>query len=113
MTIRNRVVSIIAIVVTAGVLAKWSIVSARQQPAEPQTTGESATQLADGRWLLLGGESAKSVARRGAIADPATGAITNVDQSMTVPRAGHTATLLPDGTVLIVGGRSGSGQLAQ
>ena len=62
--------------------------------------GQSATQLPDGRWLLLGGEgSAASTlsivgARREVLAKKA----------LAMPRGHHTATVLPDGRVLVFGG---------
>ena len=115
MSTRTRFALIIVLGIGAGsALTRWSVVSARQPPASTAAaTGQSATQLPDGRWLLLGGESAAGTTRGGAMADPATGTTSRLDAPMTTPRAGHTATLLPDGTVLIVGGRSLLGQLAQ
>jgi RHS repeat-associated protein len=113
MTMRSRVTLIIVLgTVAVSAVTGWSVVSARQKPAWSPTTGQSSTQLADGRWLLLGGESAAGPTRGGAIVDPATGTITNLDASMTTPREGHTATVLADGTVLIVGGRGPLRQLA-
>ncbi|MEO7521689.1 MAG: kelch repeat-containing protein [Gemmatimonas sp.] len=62
----------------------------------------SATTLADGRVLLLGGYDGRYIARA-EIFDVRTGQFTDAG-SMNVGRSGHTATLLRDGTVLIVGG---------
>jgi len=64
----------------------------------------SATLLADGRVLLLGGvgPSGNAIAS-GEIFDPATGAST-ATQPMAGPRVLHSATLLDDGRVLVVGG---------
>src|SRR5262245_55530678 len=70
------------------------------------TAGQSATRLADGRWLLVGGEGAGTTA---AIWDAQTGVTTPTAGSPLTPRAWHTATLLSDGTVLIAGGKNQSG----
>jgi hypothetical protein len=77
--------------------------------------GQTATILADGRVLVIGGQSGAAGAR-GAIPpnasaeiyDPRTGRFTPTG-SMTTGRSAHTATLLADGTVLVAGG---SGALA-
>ena len=66
----------------------------------------TATRLADGRILLVGG----STSPEGFLADvemfnPLTGIITRVTPLHT-PRHDHTATLLPDGRVLVSGGYS-------
>jgi len=57
---RTRVAIIITLaLVTAGASTTWQGASAQQQAAPAAGAGgQSATQLADGRWLLLGGESA-------------------------------------------------------
>ena len=70
----------------------------------------SATLLADGRVLIVGGsireegQSENSVSSA-EIWDPATGLFTRAG-SFVSERNGHTATLLSDGSVLIVGGTS-------
>ena len=76
-----------------------------QQAAAPH--GQTATKLADGRWLLLGGESTEGTA---AIVDPRVNSSVPLAAGW-VPRNGHTATLLASGQVLVVGGRTPSGQL--
>ena len=67
----------------------------------------SATLLADGRVLVVGGNDGEStLVRDAAIWDPATGSFGPAD-SLLVGRWGHTATALQDGRVLVVGGRQG------
>jgi hypothetical protein len=85
--------------------------------AAPLATARSthtATLLADGRVLIVGGAGAWE-ADNGAPAaelfDPATGSFTAVPMLFGM-RAGHTATLLRDGTVLIAGGRKQTTELA-
>ena len=70
--------------------------------------GQTATALADGRVLVVGGQ--RNIGFRTALAsteiyDPATGAFINA-APMSVAREGHTATLLRDGRVLVAGGSS-------
>ena len=72
--------------------------------AEP---GQSATQLPDGRWLLLGGERNPSGAT---VWDPRTDT-TQPLAALQVPRTWHTATVMPDGSVFVAGGRDPQGQL--
>src|SRR5207249_209659 len=80
------------------------------QPAT--TTGQSATLLPSGRWLLLGGEGTSHEASAMAIlVDLASGLRTVVASSMTAARSGHTATVLPDGSVLILGGVGPDGHI--
>ena len=72
--------------------------------------GATTTRLADGRWLVVGGESADGPVVTARIVDARTGASTAV-AGLQVARAGHTATLLADGTVLIAGGRGPGAQV--
>jgi len=77
-------------------------------------SAHTATLLADGRVLLIGG----MVSVRGEevytasteIYDPKTGAIKS-SRNMSAPRAGHTATRLADGNVLVTGGGNELGTL--
>jgi hypothetical protein len=70
----------------------------------------TATLLADGRLLILGGRTAKDSVRASAeLYDPATGRFT-LAGSMVDGRQQHTATLLPDGRVFIAGGYWSDGQ---
>ena len=75
----------------------------------------SATLLADGRVLIVGGagefgpggEPMDAIAN-GEIFDPKTGTFTAV-ASLVTERAGHSATLMADGRVLVAGGRNALG----
>jgi RHS repeat-associated protein len=100
----------------SGAMFVWPAVSARQQSINAGSTtassqGQSATQLSDGRWLLLGGETPAGLAAAGALLDPRTGTTTPLTGALSVPRAGHTATVLPDGSVLIIGGHNENGEV--
>jgi hypothetical protein len=67
----------------------------------------TATLLADGRVLALGGvgiqNGVEAVLTSGELYDPQTGTFSPTG-SMAVPRQSHTATLLADGRVLVAGG---------
>ena len=67
--------------------------------------GHTATLLADGRIVLIGGENASGPVGAAEVYDPAAGTFSPAGSSL-VPRADHTATLLADGRVLVAGGRS-------
>src|ERR1044072_2777051 len=82
------------------------------ETAPVASPGQSRTLLPDGRWLLIGGNTAET---RASITAKAYALATGSEKSSLVsaklmyPRAGHTATVLPDGTVLILGGVDASG----
>ncbi|MGE3171423.1 MAG: Kelch repeat-containing protein [Planctomycetota bacterium] len=64
----------------------------------------TATLLADGRWLLVGGVNAINDPQvECEVYDPATDQFTAV-APMATPRIGHSATLLSDGRVFVAGG---------
>ena len=66
----------------------------------------SATRLADGRVLVVGGDDVGGpLTHRGTaeVFDPATGTW-SLTGTLNIPRAAFTATLLPNGTVLVAGG---------
>lgn len=66
--------------------------------------GQSITQLADGRSLLIGGEVDNQGVDTVSISDARTGAPIELKARLHYARAWHSATLLPDGTVLVLGG---------
>jgi hypothetical protein len=71
--------------------------------------GHTATRLADGRVLIVGGEGVgidRTYLASAEIFDPVSG-IFSPTGAMAVSREEHTATPLPDGRVLIVGGDQG------
>lgn len=116
MIIRTPVRALAALAALSGAVARAPL-SARlesqssratsQAPAPSAATpraGQTATRLADGRWLLVGGEGAGTGA---SLWDPRIGAATATAGQPLFPRAWHTATLLADGSVLIIGGRNG------
>ena len=64
----------------------------------------TATRLADGRVLLVGGnQTHQDFSPDAEVFDPTTGQ-TSLVAPLHTPRAGHVATLLSDGRVLVVGG---------
>ncbi|HEY5487283.1 MAG TPA: kelch repeat-containing protein [Candidatus Limnocylindrales bacterium] len=68
--------------------------------------GATATLLADGRVLMVGGEDGNGIRASAEVYDPKSGTFGPVGSMATV-RAWHTATLLRDGRVLVVGGSDG------
>jgi hypothetical protein len=67
-------------------------------------TGSAAVTLADGRTLIVAGQSADGSATSEVLVyDPAAGTVT-VAGSLTVARTEHAAVLLKDGRVLVAGG---------
>src|SRR5439155_9866011 len=64
--------------------------------------GHTATLLADGRVLIVGGENASGPVSEAELFDPALATFSVVANSL-VPRTDHAATLLTDGRVLVTG----------
>src|SRR5580765_7986891 len=73
--------------------------------------GQTSTRLADGRMLLLGGESAAGGINTASIWNPTTNTTTQLAARMNQGRGWHTATVLPDGLVLILGGTGNGSQV--
>ncbi|MCA1602174.1 MAG: DUF6531 domain-containing protein, partial [Acidobacteria bacterium] len=73
--------------------------------------GQTATLLADGHWLLVGGEG--ELMATAAILDSQTDEIRSLASKPLHPRMGHSATVLTDGTVLILGGIGPQGHLVE
>jgi hypothetical protein len=74
-------------------------------------SGHSATGLADGRIVVLGGEGETGVLADAELWDPAVSGFVPAGP-LGQARAFHTATFLPDGRVLVVGGEDDGGALA-
>src|SRR5215470_2800695 len=72
--------------------------------------GHTATALADGRVLIVGGENEDGPVRRAEILDPLSQAIKSGPNSV-IPRTHHTVTSLPDGRIVIIGGSGSHGPL--
>jgi N-acetylneuraminic acid mutarotase len=68
--------------------------------------GHTATLLANGQVLVVGGKDATGFLTSAELYNPATGQWT-VTGSTATPRLGHSATLLPNGGVLVAGGYLG------
>ena len=64
----------------------------------------TATPLASGKVLIVGGESADPLAVTAEIYDPNTGTFTATGSLVTTPGFFSAAALLPDGTVLVADG---------
>ncbi|HAF25255.1 MAG TPA: hypothetical protein DCK93_20505, partial [Blastocatellia bacterium] len=75
-----------------------------------ERSGHTATLLADGRVLIVGGENSGGLISQSEIFDPTAGTF-SVGGNLNSPRADHSATKLADGRVLIAGGRSDTGSL--
>ena len=73
--------------------------------------GQTATLLADGRWLLVGGDGESM--STASIVDSQTGEVDKLARQPLHPRTGHTATVLPNGTVLMLGGVGARGQYVE
>jgi len=74
-------------------------------------TEHTATMLADGSVLIVGGRNDEGLVEIAEQFDPATQAFTTLSSVGATARAQHTTTLLTDGQVLVVGGSNG-GQVA-
>nr|WP_307733504.1 DUF4329 domain-containing protein [Duganella violaceicalia] len=74
-------------------------------PGPATHAGQSATQLSDGNWLLLGGRDGDDNAGRSAVLfNSKTATRTALNARLAQGRSEHSATLLADGTVLVLGG---------
>ena len=72
--------------------------------------GHTATTLADGRVIVIGGQNPAGPVSDAEVIDPAKETVTVV-AALLVARFNHTATLLSDGTVFIIGGSDSKGPL--
>ena len=102
---------LVAVVGAAALVhAPLTAVRSTSAPQANAPRGQTATRLADGRWLVVGGEDGRRSAGA-TIYDPASGRTTPV-AGLAQPRAWHTATMLPDGKVLVIGGQAANQQPA-
>ncbi|MGH9845556.1 MAG: Kelch repeat-containing protein, partial [Blastocatellia bacterium] len=67
--------------------------------------GHTATPLADGKLLIIGGENESGQVSQTELFDPDSRKFSLAARSIT-PRAEHTATTLRDGRILVIGGRN-------
>jgi hypothetical protein len=77
----------------------WSSTGALNTPR----TGHTATLLANGEVLVVGGEDSAGVLTTAELYNPTTGTWSTTG-SLATPRYQHSATLLPNGEVLVAGG---------
>lgn len=77
--------------------------------APTQLEGQSATLLADGRWLLLGGKDDEGgVLDSVRLYDPKSKKFSELT-ALNTARSGHTASQTPEGSILVVGGSDAEG----
>lgn len=95
--IRNLGLSVFfALLVCAAGVARANV------SAPPATqSGQSLTQLPDGRWMLAGGAQAS---QQILLSDPVSNQLVPSSLALNLARTGHSATVMPDGRVLVVGG---------
>jgi hypothetical protein len=78
----------------------WATAPSAPTPRQNHT----ATLLADGRVLVIGGKQYIDTVDSYVFFDPTGGGSWSSEKSIPGPRVDHTSTLLPDGRVLVVGG---------
>ena len=112
--IRRYLMSIALLAQAAGLTGGATVTAGQradsQSRAVDSVRGQSATRLADGRLLLLGGENANGPTWDVSLFDPSTQTTIALPGRLFEARAWHTATVLPDGGILIVGGRGATGE---
>jgi len=111
MKIRSEISTIIAVLTfCCSLLAS----SAKPQNSNPTTllTGQTATLLSDGSWLLVGGQNPDGHVA-GTIALRNQQGTERLSLELQFARVGHTATVLPNGTVLILGGVGEDGKIVE
>jgi hypothetical protein len=83
-----------------------------------QRAGGTATQLPDGRVVLIGGGTVDGAGNPGLVTDtievyePRSHQFVQLNTRLDLPRAWHSATLLDDRNILVVGGYTGAGSPA-
>jgi RHS repeat-associated protein len=110
---RNPVTGALMLAV-CGLVASIPASAVRRSAAPPPVRqdwgegGQTTTRLADGRTLVVGGQTARGISPVARIVETGGGAR---DVALPQARAWHTATVLPDGRVLITGGLGAGGQI--
>ncbi len=84
------------------VTGRWTKAGPAGGAAGTHRSGHTVTRLADGRVLVVGGNTSRA-AETAEVFDPATGTWTLVD-APNMPRESHGAVLTAEGAVLVVGG---------
>jgi RHS repeat-associated protein len=108
------------LLLTATLLLSTQLVLAQGAPAiatpstnaaEPpaHATGQTATLLPTGQWLLVGGFISGQAVDTIALAD--LSGTQPLSLQLLIPRSGHTTTVLPDGSLFVFGGTDGYGNL--
>jgi RHS repeat-associated protein len=91
----------------------------RQQVGSPVAqaprvaAGQTATLLADGSWLLIGGEGSSGPTGAAVVVNLLSGERKPLTGGLQRARAGHSATMLPDGNILIAGGIGPNGRVVK
>lgn len=112
--IRSYVIAVTLSMGAAGFLGGMLVRAVQQSEPRSTTmlsgTGQSRTQLSDGRWLIAGGQSPQGPPLATlSVFDPQTQQTVELPRRLTDARAWHSATTLADGTILLVGGRGSDG----
>src|SRR5260221_7428532 len=97
-----RIVTVLAVGLVAGSGRSPIRLSAQPQPrAQTAPAGQTRTRLADGRWLLVGGEGSGGSP---SVWDPGAPTASPPPRDPAGPRARPTSTPLSGGTLLVPGG---------
>jgi RHS repeat-associated protein len=75
------------------------------------SSGQSATLLSSGLWLVAGGERDGLAQREAQLLDLNGNIVRELQAGLMIARKGHSASVMPDGRILIVGGQGNDGSL--
>jgi hypothetical protein len=106
MKLCNPVRALTSILIFSFAAAFYSTSGAQVVPTASlnvERRGHTATQLADGKILVVGGENANGPVSQAEVFDPSSHTFSALTSSNA--RTDHTATLMADGRVLVTGGR--------
>lgn len=109
----NETRSLILMVVITLCSALPASAATKQAGSSALATGQTATLLPDGNWLLAGGQDTNGHVVTDLMLRDQQGNERLLPTSLEVARMWHTATVLPDGTVLILGGIGSDGRVVQ